>query len=519
VTTHAAGLGDRQDSMDERTLPALELIDICKEFDGRPALHLASFSVEWGEVHALLGENGAGKSTLMNIAAGLYAPDSGRICVDGRQVAISQPSHAIGLGIGMVHQHFKLVHRFTVAENIALVYRGGPDWDDRKDLSALIQKKSKEVGLAVDPNAVVEELSVAEQQRVEILKALLVGAKILVLDEPTAVLTDHESGTILSLVKGLTETGMAVVLITHKLKEVMAYSDRVTVMRDGQTTMPGTATSTLVREDIAIAMVGKSIDQSTRHGRSPSQDVLLAVDGLSAANPSGGIGAEDITFRVQAGEIFGIAGVGGNGQAQLFDALTGSVRPDRGRIAVTGEDLTGESVLSFRDHGMRFIPADRFATGLISELRAYENATLPDVVNGTYGGWWLINRRQMRKYCEAAISTHHILGCRPDTRTRLLSGGNAQKLLLSRELESGVRVVVAHSPTRGLDLEACDAVHKALTAIADSGAACVLISEDLDEILALSDRIAVMSKGRFAGEFAAHSVSREAIGELMLGHA
>lgn len=505
--------------MRESSNPALELNDVCKEFDGRSALHLASFEIRWGEVHALLGENGAGKSTLMNVAAGLYTPDAGSISVDGQRVAISQPSDATKLGIGMVHQHYKLVKRFTVAENVALASRELARRGKRSELAALIKKKSEEVGLAVDPYAIVGDISIAEQQRVEILKALLVGTKILVLDEPTAVLTDHEADSVLRLVRSLARNGMAVVLITHKLKEVMSYSDRVTVMRDGRTAMPGTATDRLTREELAIAMVGRSIEQSARRVGPPSQDIVLSVEALSAANPSGAVGVEEVSFQVHAGEIYGIAGVGGNGQAQLFDTLTGLARPAGGRILVAGEEISGQPILTLRNRGMRFIPADRFATGLIADLRAYENLALTDVVNGSYGGWWLVNRPAMRKDCDAAIAEHHIHGCRPETRTRLLSGGNAQKLLLSRELHTGVRVVVAHSPTRGLDVEACSAVHKALTAMAGTGAGCVLISEDLDEILALSDRIAVMSKGRFAGEFPVDAVPRERIGELMLGHA
>ena len=496
---------------------ALEIVGASKAFDGRPALSRASFACGWGEVHALLGENGAGKSTLMNIACGLYAPDEGTISVDGRPAAITAPADAAALGIGMVHQHYKLVQRFTIAENIVLACRDALGVRRPRDAAGQVAAKAAEVGFDIDPHAVVGELSIAEQQRVEILKVLLLGARILILDEPTSVLTDQESVSALSFMRRLAEDGHAVILITHKLREVIGYSSRVTVMRGGETVLAGAETAGLDAETLARTMVGEEGEEQARRDR-PLGEVRLRVEGLTARR-AGGIGVDGIGFSVRGGEIYGIAGVGGNGQQELADALTGLRAPAHGCIAIDGAELAGRAVTAFRRRGMRAIPADRFRTGLLAELAVYENYGVTGVPAGEFGNPALVRRGAMKTAAAGAIEAYTIHGAAPGTAARLLSGGNAQKLVLARELKGEASVLIAHSPTRGLDVSACRTVHDLLQGAADAGTACVLISEDLEEVLALSTTVAVISRGRLVGEFAAGEVSRAEIGRLMLGHA
>ena len=497
---------------------ALQITDASKEFDGRPALHRASFECEWGEVHALLGENGAGKSTLMNIVCGLYAPDEGTVEIDGARVTIAEPVDASRLGVGMVHQHYKLVKRFSVAENVVLAC--GPVLGiKRRDAAAeAIEAKARELGFDIDPHTLVEDLSIAEQQRIEILKVLLLGAKILILDEPTAVLTDQESEAALSFLQRMAETGHAVILITHKLREVIGYASRVTIMRRGETVLAGAETKGLDVGTLARTMVGDETVKEARHQRSLGE-VRLHVENLSVPRFGGGGGVDGIGFTVRGGEIYGVAGIGGNGQQELADALMGMRVPQRGEIKIDGADVAGKGVPVFRRHGMRAVPADRFRTGLLADLAVYENHGVTGVPAGHYGGWAWLNRGAMRSAAAQAIDDYGIQGASPGTLARLLSGGNAQKLLLSRELSRDASVMIAHSPTRGLDVSAYQTVHNLLQQAADQGTSCVLISEDLEEVLSISTTVAVISRGKIVGEFAADEVSREEVGRLMLGHA
>ena len=497
---------------------AVQITDASKEFDGRAALHRASFECEWGEVHALLGENGAGKSTLMNIVCGLYAPDEGSIAVGGQTVSIVEPADASKLGIGMVHQHYKLVHRFTVAENVVLACGSVLGIRRKDEAAAAVAAKAAEVGFEIDPHAVVGELSIAEQQRIEILKVLLLGAKILILDEPTAVLTDQESAAALSFLQRLADEGHAVVLITHKLREVIGYSSRVTVMRRGETVLAGAQTKGLDIGSLARTMVGEETAKEERRQR-PMGTARLHVKNLTVPRIGGGIGVDGIGFVVRGGEIYGVAGIGGNGQQELADALMGMRAPLHGQIKIDGTQVAGKGVPTFRQQGMRAIPADRFHTGLLADLTVYENYGVTGVPAGRYGSWSWVNRGAMRIAATQAIGDYAIQGATPSTPARLLSGGNAQKLLLSRELGHDTSVMIAHSPTRGLDVSAYQTVHNLLQDAADQDRACVLISEDLEEVLAISTTIAVISRGKFVGEFAAEKVSREEIGRLMLGHA
>ena len=496
---------------------ALEIVGASKAFDARPALRRASFACDWGEVHALLGENGAGKSTLMNVACGLYAPDEGTIAVDGEPASITAPADAARLGIGMVHQHYKLVKRFTIAENVVLACRDALGVRRPRDAAEQVAAKAAEVGFEIDPHAVVGELSIAEQQRVESLKVLLLGARILILDEPTSVLTDQESVAALTFMRRLAEEGHAVILITHKLREVIGYSSRVTVTRQGETVLAGADTAGLDAEILARTMVGEESKAAERRARLLGE-VRLRVEDLGARG-AGGIGVDGIGFAVRSGEIYGIAGVGGNGQQELADALTGLRAPTSGRIAIDGADLAGRDVPAFRRRGLRAVPADRFRTGLLAELAVYENHGVTGVPAGEYGSPAFVRRGIMKTAAAQAIDAYSIHGAAPGTAARLLSGGNAQKLLLARELRGEASVLIAHSPTRGLDVSACRTVHDLLLGAADAGTACVLISEDLEEVLALSTTIAVISRGMLVGEYAAGEVSRAEIGRLMLGHA
>lgn len=499
---------------------ALELQGINKSFDGKQVLCDASLEVEWGEVHALLGENGAGKSTIMNVATGVYAPDSGDIRMDGRPTVIGGPQTASALGLGMVHQHFRLVKRFSVAENILLACGRQLGIRTPQEAAAAVAAKATEVGFPVDPGAVVGKLSIAEQQRVEILKVLLLGARIVILDEPTAVLTDQESETVLSFVRQLAGNGCTVILITHKLREVIGFSDRVTIMRAGKTVLAGAPASSLSADALASHMVGETISRIE-----PPTGVLgeerLVIEKLVVPNPNGGAGGgvNGIDIRLRSGEILGIAGVGGNGQQQLADCLMGLARASSGALKLNGRDFTAASVRCRRRGGLRFVPADRFTSGLVADMPVFENLAMTGVPEGRYGSLFSISRQRMRRDAENAIAEYNIMGATTGRTTRLLSGGNAQKLLLARELTDGASVLVAHSPTRGLDVKACKTVHALIKKAVENGAACLLISEDLEEVMNLSTRIAVMSHGAIVGVLPATDATREKIGTLMLGHA
>jgi simple sugar transport system ATP-binding protein len=497
---------------------ALELTGIRKEFDGFLALDGAAFAAREGEVHALLGENGAGKSSLMNVAAGLYAPDAGTIRIGGRTVALAGPAAARALGIGMVHQHFKLVKPFTIAENILLAnprpaYRAGI-----AEIRAAIRAQAAALGFEMDPDRRVGALSVAEQQRVEIVKVLVAGARILILDEPTAVLTDAESERLLATVRRLAEAGTTVVLVTHKLREVTRHADAVTIMRGGRsvaTVDPRMASTAELTE----LTVGRTAPLPAR-AEGLRGDTRLNVGGLRCARADGQVMLSDATFFVRAGEIYGVAGVSGNGQAELAEALIGVNDPLSGEIWIEGaDDVTHASPAKRRAAGLAAIPADRYAHALAGGLSVAENFAVGGIHRGSYGSWALVDRRRMRADAAAAVEAFDVQGVRSlRQKAALLSGGNAQKLVVAREFSRAPRVVVAHSPSRGLDARAAGAVHERLLAVRDGGGAVVLISEDLDEIMTLSDRIGVMSRGRIAAEFN-RPASRQAIGRAMVDHA
>ncbi|MDX2203334.1 MAG: ABC transporter ATP-binding protein [Hyphomicrobiaceae bacterium] len=495
------------------------MIEIGKRFGSFQALDRAHLRADFGEVHALLGENGAGKSTLMNIAAGLYRPEAGQILIEGREMMLDGPLQARAAGIGMVHQHFKLVRSFTVVENVALGMAGKNPYSDQQDLCASIHAIAERLGFLIDPTATVGDLSVGEQQRVEIVKVLLGGARILILDEPTAVLTEQEATLLLDNVRRLAAAGAAVMLVTHKLREVERFCDRVTVMRRGRTLATIADPKRVPRDKMAELVVGAHVASPQRQPSATRGRTRLYVAGLSCRRADGFEVVREASFHVRDGEIYGLAGVSGNGQQELVETLMGLNRATAGAA-----DLAGFGNIAERAGGdgqvpaIGFIPADRYALGLAAGLSAAENYGIRKVQAGAFGPWMWVNQAAMRQSAVKAIEEHDIQGVRsPSQPVALLSGGNAQKLILARELESAPVLIIAHNPSRGLDVRATASIQKRLLDAREAGGAVLLISEDLEEILTLSDRIGVISKGRIVAEFEP-TFDRVRIGQAMVAH-
>ncbi len=502
--------------------PALELQGIHKTFDGFKALENATFVAQRGEIHALLGENGAGKSTLMNVACGLYAPDTGRVAVDGAVVRLSGPRAAAAIGIGMVHQHFKLVRPFSVAENVLLANEarfGAHGYGRGLELAAeAVVAVSSRLGAPLDPARRIEHLSVAEQQRVEVVKILIGGARTLILDEPTAVLTDLEAERLLTTLSDLADAGSTIVLVTHKLADVRRFANRVTIMRGGRTvaTVDPRATDTA---ELTRLTVGETMPAASPRGEGGGRPLIEARN-LCCLRRDGVIAVHEASFEVRAGEIYGIAGVSGNGQSELAEALMGMHAPVSGEIRLggRGEALRTAAPDRMRRLGCAFIPADRYKLAIAGGLPVIDNFAIGGVNRGRYGHWAWLNPRRMRAEAAAAVAEYDVQGVRSlDQRAALLSGGNAQKLVIAREFAGDPDLIVVQSPSRGLDARATAAVHGRLSEARARGAAILLLSEDLDEVMALSDRIGVMSRGRIVGEFAAPA-DRQAIGRAMVGH-
>jgi simple sugar transport system ATP-binding protein len=494
----------------------VQLSHITKRYPGVVACDDVSFDLRRGEVHALLGENGAGKSTLMNVLYGLTAAE-GEIRVRGEPVEIDSPSDAIALGIGMVHQHFMLIPVMSVAENIVLAVEPTQAGVllDRADASARVRDISNRFGLAVDPDALVHDITVGMQQRVEILKALYRGADILILDEPTAVLTPQEADELEEILRSLTAQGTSVIFITHKLHEVLDIADRVTVLRRGK--YIGTeATAGATEASLARLMVGRevvlTVDKTPAHPAQPR----LEIRDLVVHDDRGLEAVRGLSLEVHAGEIVGVAGVDGNGQAELIDAITGLRTPTSGTITADGQDITGATPHAVLEAGVGHIPTDRQRRGLVLDFTLAENIALHDFDRPPASRYGWMSPRRIEAAAGPVLAEFDVRGGGARTAAGSLSGGNQQKVIIAREVSRDPAVLVASQPTRGLDVGAIEYVHRRLIAERDEGRAILLVSLELDEVLSLSDRILVLFEGRIAAEFRP-GVSREDLGVAMCG--
>ncbi|MBC7219538.1 MAG: ABC transporter ATP-binding protein [Hadesarchaea archaeon] len=504
----------------------LEMRGITKRFPGVLANDHVDFEIRAGEIHALLGENGAGKTTLMNILYGLYQPDEGQILIRGKPVTIRSPKDAIDLGIGMIHQHFMLVDPLTVTENVVLGLKSSKEpLLDLDVAEKRIIELSKKYGLKVDPKARIEQLSVGERQRVEIIKALYRGAQILILDEPTAVLTPPEVKELMKMMKKMAKEGLAVIpFITHKLPEVMEVSDRVTVLRRGRVvgTIPTKRTN---KSDLAKKMVGREIYFGVKRKKVKPGKVVLSVKDLEALNDKGLPALRKVSFEIREREILGVAGVSGNGQRELAEVITGLRKATGGRVIILGKDVTNKSPKEITSQGVGHIPEDRVGTGLVMNFTVAENLILgsqsePPFVNRwflPFNKKWFLDKNEINKYADQLIKEYDIKTPSRDTPARNLSGGNLQKLILARELSRKPKLLIANQPTRGLDVGATEFIQSKLEEQKEKGTAILLISEDLDEIMSLSDRIAVIYEGQIVGIVPAEKAKIKDIGLMMAG--
>ncbi|MFL5961262.1 MAG: ABC transporter ATP-binding protein [Gaiellaceae bacterium] len=499
---------------------AVELRGITKRFPGVVANDDVHFEAAEGEVHALLGENGAGKSTLSNILTGLYRPDEGEILLRGNAVSFHSPRDALDAGICMVHQHFRLVPPFTVAENVIL----GDHRGEGKKLVVnprRIERRVAELGeryrIAVDPRARIWQLSLGEQQRVEILKALYREARILILDEPTAVLTPQEAASLFATLRVMADEGRTIVFISHKLHEVKAVSDRVTVLRGGKN-VETVQTKDATPRSLAALMVGREVNMAERVTRTGEVGApVLETHDLWAAGDRGSETLRGVSLRVCAGEVLAIAGVAGNGQRELAETVTGMRTPTRGTITVAGEVLRGGDPREAIRAGVAHVPEDRLHTGVAPSLSIASNVVLKSYRGRSVVKGPLLRLRTIRDHAAELIVRYDVRGGGPDLPARRLSGGNLQKVVLAREFEGKPRALVVASPTRGLDVAAIETVHRYLREAAANGVGVLLISEDLDEILALADRVAVIYEGAIVGEVDATNATVEEIGLMMAG--
>ncbi len=498
-------------------MPVLELREITKVFPGVIANDRVSLALERGEIVALLGENGAGKSTLMNVAYGLLSDDGGEILVDGKPVRIRSPRDAIALGIGMVHQHFMLVAPLTVTENIILGHEPARlGIIDRPKARARVVEISAQYGLKVDPDAVVGGLSVGMQQRVEILKALYQGARILILDEPTAVLSPQEVRELFGVIRSLVTAGLSVVLITHKLDEVMGAADRVVVMRDGKVVGETTPSQT---DQIGLArmMVGRDVVLSVEKGESHAGEPRLTITDLQVPGERGLEALKGVSLTVRSGEIVGIAGVDGNGQTELVEAIVGLRRPSGGSIDLKGRDITHAAPRETIHAGVSHVPEDRHRRGLVLEFDLAENLVLGDHRDAPYASHGITDAQAISETARQRIKDYDVRTPSEHVLAGALSGGNQQKLVLARELGREPGVLIAAQPTRGLDVGAIEFVHRRLLAERDSGTAILLVSMELEEVMTLSDRILVMYGGQVVAEFDSADADEERIGYYMTG--
>jgi general nucleoside transport system ATP-binding protein len=498
----------------------IELREISKRFGAVQANDHVTIRVEPGTIHAVVGENGSGKSTAMRIAYGFYTADSGEILVDGQPRQIRSPSDAIALGIGMVHQHFMLVDTMTVTENIILgAEPGSPAALDITAAAREIRKLSDEFKLAVDPNAIVEHLSVGQRHRVELLKALYRRARLLILDEPTGVLAPQEVDQLFVILRGMHAQGKTIIIITHKLAEVLALSDEVTVMRDGKV-VGRLETKDSSAATLARLMVGREVLLRVEKPVATPGVVVLDVRHLSVTPEEGATRVDDVSLEVRAGEIVGIAGVEGNGQTALIEALAGLVDPAQlsGEVTLDGKNLTGVDARGRRERGVAHIPEDRHRRGLLLEFGLDENAILgvhyrPPIA--AYAGHFILDEGEIRRRARDIITRFDVRPPSPKLPARVLSGGNQQKLIIGRELELRPTLLLVSQPTRGVDIGAIEFIHHRLVALRDAGCAVLLVSAELEEVMSLSDRLLVIHNGRLAGELDPAVATREQVGLLM----
>jgi len=503
----------------------LEAKGITKKFPGVLANDNVNFDLRKGEIHALLGENGAGKSTLMNILYGLYRPESGEVTVDGNRMQLNSSRDAIHHGVGMVHQHFMLIPVFTVTENIMLGaetdHRAVPSENplvklDRKEVAQKVRDLSHQYGLDVDPVSIVGNLPVGIQQRVEIVKALYRNAKILILDEPTAVLTPQEADDLFRIMRDLTEKGVSIIFITHKLREVLAVADRITVMRAGR--VVGTANPKETNEaKLASMMVGREVILTVQKKLAKPMEEILQVTDLRVKDMRGLESVRGVSFTVRAGEVLGIAGVQGNGQTELAEALTGLRPTESGHFILSGIDLTGKPPRPITETGLAHIPEDRQRHGLVLSYSVADNMVLCDYYQPRFSKGVVIQQNMVDANAQKLIKEYDVRTPSAFVAVGKLSGGNQQKVIVARELSRPVKLVIASQPTRGLDVGSIEYIHKEIIVMRDRGVGVLLISAELDEIMSLSDRIAVMYRGEIVATVDRKDATREQLGLWMAG--
>lgn len=498
-------------------IDSIEMRGISKRFPGVLASDHVDFDVKSGEVHALLGENGAGKSTLMKILYGMYHPDEGQILLNGKPVSIASPTDAINHGIGMIHQHFMLVQTLTVAENVALGLPSsrGP-LTDLDQVSKRILELAGIYGLKIDPDAYVWQLSVGQQQRVEIIKALYRGAALLILDEPTAVLTPQEVDEFFVIMHQMVKDGYALIFISHKLHEVVEISNRVTVLRNGKKigTRP---TSETTKQDLANWMVGRDVDFAPDRGNVERGEARLKLDQVSCSSDRGTPGLREVSLEVHSGEILGIAGVSGNGQRELAETIAGLRKVTGGKIFLEEKDVTNFAPGDLTERMLSYIPEERMRDGMIKDFTVAENMILREHHKLPFSSSGFLKLKNISTHSEKLIAQFHVKTPSQETLAKNLSGGNIQKIVLAREISRNPRAIIAAQPTRGLDIGATEYVREQLLEQRKRGAAVLLISEDLDEILALSDRVAVLYEGRVMDVLSRQNATRERLGLLMAG--
>lgn len=510
--SHPLALSD----LESWTIVKLELRSITKSFGSLIANDRISLTLEPGQIHAILGENGAGKSTLMNVLYGLYQPDAGEIVVDGAVQHFGGPGDAMRAGIGMVHQHFMLIPVFTVAENLVLgneptKWGGVLDYETAR---RSVVELSSRFGFDINPDDVVEDLPVGSQQRVEIIKALVRDANVLVLDEPTAVLTPQETDELMGIMKQLAAEGKSILFITHKLREVQEVADVVTVIRAGKVvgSLPPTASSA----ELAALMVGRDVDLGVTKGEAPSSSQFFEVKNLSVTTPEGLVAVDDVSFSIRGGEILAIAGVQGNGQTEIAEAIMGLSEDARGSITLNGTELLGSTVDQVLKAGVGYIPEDRKKDGLVGEFTISENLMLDRRSETPFAKGISVDLTGRNEKAQQLIKDYDIRTPSADTPASNLSGGNQQKVVLARELSRPLQLLLASQPTRGVDVGSIEFIHRQIVSVRNSGIPCLIISTELDEVLALADRVAVMYRGRIVG-IVEPDTARLTLGQMMAG--